>query len=173
MKRGRPKGSGKGLPWRKPFPMWERKATFWSRVQTGSRDECWPWKGPADPQTGYGKFCWNNFTTSAHRFAWIATYGVIPKGLLVCHKCDNRICQNPHHLFLGTIADNNADMRKKGRGSKPPSSAKITREQVIQIRKLWVPYKTSMRTIAKLLKVPYKSVESAVNPKRWNQIPWT
>lgn len=169
MKRGRPFGSGKGLPWRKPFPMWERIATFWSRVKIGKPDECWPWKGSVDKQTGYGRFAWNCKVTSAHRFAWLASAGLpIPKGFLICHHCDNRICQNPRHLFLGTIADNNTDMRNKGRGSKPPSSAKITPDQVRQIRAMWVPRKVTMPDIAKKLGLSVKTVESAI--RKWKTV---
>jgi len=170
-KRGRPKGIGKGLPRGKPLPMSERIATFWSRVKKGNPDDCWPWTGYIEKETGYGKFTWGSSgPTSSHRFAWIATYGEISEGVFVCHKCDNRVCQNPNHLFLGTATDNNRDMFRKGRGANPPSSAKITVEQVRLIRAMWKPQVVTMRMIASKLNVTIKCVESAI--RKWRRVPW-
>lgn len=159
----------KGMPWRKPFPMDERVSTFWNHVDKRGVDECWYWKGRIEPQTGYGKFTWGgNRATSAHRFAWFATNGEIPKGMLVCHKCDNRPCCNPNHLFVGTYADNNRDMFSKGRGSNPPSAAKSTPDLVLKIRSMWVPQKFTMSMIAKELGISFKRVESAI--RKWPNI---
>jgi hypothetical protein len=169
---GRPKGSGKGLPFHKPFPMEERMSSFWNKVDKRSENDCWEWRGMVDAETGYGRFCWNRKANSAHRFAYMSTRGAIPPGKYVCHMCDNRLCQNPDHLFVGTATDNNRDMFRKGRGSKPPSAAKITSEQVVKIRELWVPYKVTRRHISELLGLPYKSVESATTKSRWKTIPW-
>lgn len=170
---GRPKGSGAGLPMWKPFPMEERISTFWKRADIKGDDECWNWKFPPDPQTGYGRYSFQKKHTSAHRFAWIISRGTIPKGMCVCHHCDNRICVNPKHLFLGTIADNNADMIRKGRQSKAPRNNKISEDDVIKIRSMWKPYKVSVRKISETLKLGYKSCEIAVSKHHWKHIPWT
>src|SRR6266567_2446668 len=92
---------------------------FWSKVDFPSVSSCWNWKGAIQP-TGYGAFSLStdlnrSITVTAHRFAWEDIMGPIPVSLYVLHRCDNPLCVNPHHLFLGTNSDNLHDMWQKGR----------------------------------------------------------
>jgi hypothetical protein len=99
-------------------------ARFWSKVSVrDDKSACWLWTASV---VGRGKVQHGQFTyrlgpkqpqvhVYAHRVAWQLTYGAIPKGLCVCHRCDVPRCCNPAHLFLGTQADNLNDARAKGR----------------------------------------------------------
>jgi len=90
---------------------------FWSKVRRAGKNDCWIWLGFKHPK-GYGFFKVGGRNIHAHRVSWELSGATIPKGLLVCHKCDVRDCVNPNHLFLGTNDDNIADMVRKGRHSR-------------------------------------------------------
>lgn len=88
---------------------------FWAKVSRTDGDGCWEWTAALYPR-GYGKFSIRGkLLEGAHRMAWILTHGPITNGLWVLHKCDNRRCCRPSHLFLGTARDNVHDMIAKGR----------------------------------------------------------
>jgi hypothetical protein len=89
---------------------------FWAKVE--KTDGCWQWTGSRNSD-GYGNFHdRGTHSTKAHRFIYERTYGEIPPGYNVCHRCDNPSCVRPDHLFLGTQADNMRDCQRKGRYSR-------------------------------------------------------
>ena len=98
---------------------WQVIRRFWSKVKLG--DKCWEWQAGVN-HGGYGQFTitlstMRDTTVLAHRVAWMLVRGSVPVGKCLCHKCDNPRCVNPDHMFIGTRADNNRDMFRKGRGS--------------------------------------------------------
>lgn len=103
---------------------------FWESVDKGNPDECWNWQGStidSNKRRGYtsaprgqihaGRYADNNkqAVEYAYRVSWMIHNGDIPDGMFVCHDCDNSLCVNPKHLFLGTAKDNTEDSKNKGR----------------------------------------------------------
>lgn len=117
---------------RKPIEPFEKR--FWALVSKS--DGCWLWMGRR--QSGrwdYGNVIFNGRHAPAHRVAWILTYGEIPTGRLICHKCDNPPCVRPDHLFLGTPKSNMDDMVMKNRHKIAGcASPKLTESAVRIIR---------------------------------------
>jgi hypothetical protein len=167
------KANGRGLNWR-----WEPPKQRFLRFidQTAGADACWPWTG-SKARNGYGQFGLSKSErhVMAHRYAWILFCGKIPKGLCVCHYCDNRACVNPAHLFVGTQQDNIRDcVRKQRHGTKthPAIFARtgwrqLTVDQVKAIR----ADSRSERALAAEFGVSANCIGSIKRRRTWRFIP--
>ena len=100
---------------------------------------------------------------SAHRASWELYRGAIPDGMVICHKCDTPSCVNPDHLFLGSPTDNNRDTVEKGRHKYGLGGARITPDEVKQIRAVNAPHKF----LANLYSVGANQIGRIKNGTRW------
>lgn len=140
---------------------------------------CWIWTAGLVSGCGYGFFRFGG-GTKAHRASWVIAKGEIPVGLCVCHKCDNRLCVNPDHLFLGTYADNNRDRQKKGRTAiqsfirdktirargEAHGKTTLSDEQVRNIRASRIP----QRTLAEIYGVSQVTISKIRLRKTWGHL---
>lgn len=164
---------------------------FWSKVDKNGPvpshmphlGHCWIWIA-SRMSTGYGAFNYpngNSPTQLSHRVAWQLSNGPIPNRLFVLHRCDNRKCVNPEHLFLGTNTDNVRDMIAKNRspnlvknlgpvrrGSSQPNS-KLIESQIIEIRRLGTDG-FSCQKIAEQFGVTHGAIRLIIKRERWSHI---
>ncbi len=144
---------------------------FWSKVDIGDKDDCWPFLG-CFGKHGYGVVGFRRKFWRAHRLALVLYLGrPLNKNELACHKCDNRKCCNPNHLFVGSPADNMHDMIKKGRkrvGSRA-SQTKLNEEIVRKSKQLKEAGMTWI-AIAKKFDMHPCTISKAINGKRWKHV---
>lgn len=170
---------------------------FWAKVKRLGADDCWPWVG-TKMLGGYGLFDrnrgGNRKAVRAHRLAFLLSGGCIPEGMMLRHKCDNRICCNPSHLIPGTAKENSSDMVSRGRhwtqqrpqdvprganhwvarrgpgplvrGSKHHNS-KLTESKVAKIRKLYQTGEWSQRGLAAKFSVSQGTIWQIIAGNRW------
>jgi hypothetical protein len=148
-----------------------KQAQFAARLRE-TRSGCREWTGATD-RGGYGNVKFFGRATGTHRVAWILENGDIPHGLWVLHRCDNPLCCNPDHLFLGTRRDNIEDMIAKGRkavlpGSKHPN-AKLYEESVRRIREASL-FGAKRKDLARLYGVIPANISMIVTRQSWRHV---
>lgn len=152
---------------------------FWAKVQKQEGDGCWEWTA-ALHRNGYGHFSIGYRDAYSHRYSYEISVGPIPDGMCVCHKCDNRKCVRPDHLFLGSHAENIADRDAKGRtatgtnGHYPTGerhhNAKLTDDQVRDLRRRYTTERVTQRALAAEFGVSYDSVKSIIQNRQRKQV---
>lgn len=149
----------------------ELYARFLAKIEVDPTGNCWIWT--ASTQGGYGqiKVPGTRRQIRAHRLSYLRNVGAIPKGMMVLHRCDNRRCCNPDHLFLGKAADNAADMAEKGRHLFGERNAqhKLTEAKVHKIFDLSEAGR-SQHEIAAIFDVGQMTVCRILNGLRWRHV---
>jgi hypothetical protein len=145
---------------------------FWKNTEKA--DGCWNWTGQLD-RKGYGVMNVGGRKGNmvhAHRVAYTLVIGMFADGLQVLHKCDNKRCVNPDHLFLGTNADNMRDKITKGRQAKGEgiTGSKLTIEKVVEIRRRYAAGESDQPTLAREYGVGVATVCQAISGKTWAHV---
>lgn len=145
---------------------------FWSRVDKRGEDECWPWTGVISPGRERGILKIKGKSHSSSRASYIIHNGEIPDGLCVCHTCDNGLCCNPKHLFLGTTLDNMRDKVAKNRQAKGSRGgrAKLNEEQVLAIRERYANKETTITQLSKEYGVSWSAIRFVVTGRNWKHL---
>jgi hypothetical protein len=143
---------------------------FWKFVDKRSTDECWEWTGRKSYK-GYGRMKIACKHIQAHRFSYELFIGKIPKGICVCHTCDNPPCVNPNHLFLGTNLDNVHDRDRKGRKALGENNgkSKLKLEEVINI-KAYLLLGYSVASIARMFGFPHSTINAIKLGRSWKWV---
>lgn len=170
---------------------------FWKKVnkdgptQPHMESPCWEWVAGKGSH-GYGVFQVGGKKLSSHRISWMLAHGPIPHdgsyhGICVCHHCDNKLCINPEHLFLGTQKENADDRTAKGRAAygdrngarlypervfrgEARWNARLTKVQVSAIRAIYAAKGVTQARLGERFNVDQSVISRIVNRRRWTHI---
>ena len=146
---------------------------FAQYVNQQGPEDCWLWTGAQNGSNGYGAIYYNGRSRQAHRVAWeLANEQKIPDGMCVCHHCDNPLCVNPEHLFVGTHKENMLDMVKKSRHhhGEEHTYSKLTAKEVIEIRKAYAKDNVTLRQVASKYDVSHQNISYIVRGEQWSHV---
>lgn len=145
---------------------------FMQRVGELDANGCRNWQGSIDKANGYGWFWAQGKNRMAHRVSWEMHRGPVPDGCVLLHRCDNRPCVNPDHLTPDTQAENMADKTRKGRQTKGDqvNTARLTVEQVREIRVLYATGQTSTYKLGRQYGVSAAMIGNIVARRSWKDV---
>ncbi len=136
---------------------------FWIKVDKKGPDDCWLWTS-AVSKNGYGVVTINWKALRPHRVSYFIANGEFLTSLMVCHRCDTKLCVNPKHLFLGTGTVNVHDMLNKGRGRWKNV---MTMEKASQIRSAYATGGVTMQNLSDRFGTCIATVCNIINYKSW------
>ncbi|HBD19285.1 MAG TPA: hypothetical protein DC063_03785 [Arenimonas sp.] len=142
------------------------RCDFLQKVAIGQATGCWEWARCLDTG-GYGNAWFRGTNWRAHRVSWFLFRGSLPVDDLVLHKCDNRSCVNPEHLFLGDHSVNMADMRTKERCVEQHHNCRLTREDVLEIIRLAQGGGMTQAAIGSRFGIGDATVNNILRGRRW------
>ena len=150
-------------------------SVIWKRVK--KTKTCWLWIGCLN-KSGYGNTRYQGKAYRAHRLSYLLTYGSIPDGKMICHKCNVRNCVRPSHLYAGDHSTNTLDMIRAGTwkikrfvayGQDHPIS-KLRNTEVKKIVRLYRIRKWSHRTLAARFGVARRTIARIVQGECWSHL---
>jgi hypothetical protein len=142
-----------------------RVGRFWARVRKSSEEACWEWSGSTF-ENGYGHVYILGKTALVHRYSYELHFEMtLNTNDLICHTCDNRICVNPSHLFIGTHQDNSTDMVEKGRQARGSrlKHTKLSADDREAIRDIYRQGLMSQRALGTLYGIAQQTISQIIN----------
>lgn len=148
------------------------------RYEVDDETGCWEWSGYVKEDNGYGEMSVNGSTEYAHRVSYTFHNGEIGDDEWVLHKCHNKICINPDHLYLGDVRDNVKDAIEEGsfwsggqlKDGEENVSSKLTAEQVREIREGYETTDKTMRDLADGFGVTAGNIHAIIHRRSWDHI---
>lgn len=138
---------------------WER---FMGPLLTSEIKNCIPWTGAKGGNQKHGQIRILKKLIYSHRLSWEVHFGPIPKGRVVCHKCDSPICVNPYHLFLGTQSSNLMDAARKGRWP-----GRLSKDIADQIRAECAPKRKPLKELSAKYGVSMTAISYILNRRTY------
>lgn len=155
----------------RPQGMTPEETFRWFMPGTPPESGCWEWPHTLNSH-GYGRLWMSGEDTGAHVLSFIVHHGPVPKGLVVRHSCDNPPCVHPDHLLSGTVIDNIRDAMERGRNNRGAevNTAKLTEDDVREIRRLYAETGLSQAKVGDLFGVSQVNVGQIVRRETWKHI---
>jgi predicted XRE-type DNA-binding protein len=154
--------------WKSPL-VTNKLNSVWGYIDKREQNECWEWTKSLS--SGYGRMRVGGRKMLAHRIVYELMNGSIPKHTLILHKCDNRKCCNPDHLFIGSHQDNMDDKMNKHRCNSPfgeeHGRSKLKKDDISEIKRLYLETNVSQRKLSTIFGVTQANIWYIINNKSW------